>query len=204
MNKFILYFYVIIATLASILPSFSAHADKPYVDTNRVAYVASVFRAFRETKNQNIYNTYRYIRVADKNNCRSSLLDLRVECLLSFANKNCAEIGGVELKGRCKLFSDIIVVNKLSEKSFIKKSERYRILTSAGQDYREAIDSRLQQKYARLVTQFSLEEGAGCQSEDFDCMAKALDQFCLDYTNSQNLSWQYCVSASLWFIGTSK
>jgi hypothetical protein len=180
------------------------YASEPYLDDNRVAYISSVLQAFSKTKLQDIFNAYSYISVVDNNNCRSSLSDLRVECLLSFAEKNCKEMSSAELKDRCELYSDIIIVNKLSEKAFIDRSERYRILKNAGYDHRTAIANRLQQKYARIVTQFSLTEAAKCDNNDIECLAKGLDQFCLDYTNSQSLSWQYCVSATLWFIGTSK
>jgi len=187
-----------------MVASSTCYASKPYLDDNRVAYIASVLQAFSNAQLQDIVNTHRYISVVDNNNCRSSLSDLRVQCLLSFANKNCEETRSVELKDNCELYSDIIIVNKLSEKAFIDKTERYRILKNAGYDHRTAIANRLQQKYARIVTQFSLTEAANCDNEDFTCLAKGLDQFCLDYTNSQSLSWQYCTSAMLWFIGTSK
>ena len=188
---------------AGMIVSSTCNASKPYLDDNRVDYITSVLQAFSKTKSQDIFNAYRYISVVDNNNCRSSLSDLRVECLLSFADKNCKETSSAELKGRCQLYSDIIIVNKLSEKAFIDRTERYRILKNAGYDHRTAITNRLRQKYARIVTQFSLAEAANCDNEDFQCLAKGLDQFCLDYTNSQSLSWQYCVSATLWFIGTS-
>ena len=161
-------------------------------------------QAFNETPIHNIVNTYRYINVIDKNNCRSSLSDLRVECLLSYAKKNCREAGGAELKNNCELYSDIIVVNKLSENTFVNRSERYRMLKNTSSDYRTVMAGRLQQKYAKIVTHFSLTEGSDCDNDDVQCLARGLDKFCLEYTNTQSLSWQYCISASLWFIGTTK
>lgn len=187
-----------------LMPSSECYAGKPYLDENRVAYISNVLRAFSETKKRNIFNTYSYISVVDNNNCRSSLSDLRVECLLSYANINCRETRSEKLKNNCKFYSDIIVVNKLSEKIFVDRAERYRMLKNAGGDFRTALADRLRQKYARLVTRFSLTNWSNCVDGDLECLAKGLDQFCLDYTNSQSLSWQYCVSASLWFIGTSK
>jgi hypothetical protein len=203
MKKLRLHIGLLIFSVAMMAGSI-CYASEPYLDNNRVAYISSILQAFSKTKLQDIFNAYRYISVVDNNNCRSNLSDLRVECLLSFANQNCKEMSSAELKGRCELYSDIIIVNKLSEKAFIDRTERYRILKNAGYDHRTAIANRLQQKYARIVTQFSLTEAAKCDDNDFECLAKGLDQFCLDYTNSQSLSWQYCVSATLWFIGTSK
>jgi hypothetical protein len=151
-----------------------------------------------------ISNTYSYIHVVETNNCRSSLSDLRAECLLSYAKRNCNETGSVESRYNCELYSDVIVVNTLSEKTFVERTERYRMLKNTDDDFRTAMASRLQQKYARIVTHFSLTKSSDCDKGNFDCLARGLDQFCLDYTNTQSLSWQHCMSASLWFIGTSK
>lgn len=189
---------------AVLLASFSSLAEQPYLDANRIAYAGKTLRAFNATSMQKLLNAYRYISVVDYNNCRSSISGLRVECLLSYAHKNCEAIRNTQSRENCELYSDVIVVNKLSERVFINRTERYRISKIAGYDFRTAFRQRLQQKYARIVTQFSLSEAANCDASDIDCLAKGLDQFCLDYTNSQSLSWQYCMSASLWFIGTSK
>ena len=179
-------------------------ANEPYLDQNRQAYIASVLRAFGETSMLDISNTYEYISVAERNHCRSSLSDLRTDCLLSYARKNCATADNAESLSSCELYSDVIVVNKLSTKSFINRTERYRMLTNKKSDFREAMTNRLQQKYARIVTQFSMTDAADCRDTDFNCLSRGLDQFCLDYANTQSLSWQHCIGASLWFIGTAK
>jgi len=178
--------------------------DQPYLQENRVRYIEKALMAFRETKLQNIMNTFKYINVVERNNCRSSLSDLKVECLLSFARNNCSTYRKQELRENCELYSDIIIANKLSESAFIKRSERYRVSRNSKEDFRTVLENRLQQKYGKLVTQFYLTGGSECENEDLSCMAAGLDQFCLDYTNAKSLSWQYCTSATLWFIGTSK
>ena len=184
--------------------SFCSVAAEPYLKENRVAYVEKVLQAFHQTKLQNIINTYSYINVVERNNCRSTLSDLKVECLLSFAKKNCSAVGSKKLRVNCELYSDIVIVNKLSEHIFINRSERYHVTRNSSDDFRTALTNRLQQKYGKLVTQFSLTPWSECKKDDLKCLASGLDQFCLDYTNSKSLSWQYCTSASLWFIGTSK
>ena len=196
--------FSLINFLIVLMLSSNSYASKPYLEKNRVAYISSVLQAFSETTIHNIFNTHSYINVVERNNCRSSLSDLKTECLLSYAKINCSETGSVESKDNCELYSDVIVVNKLSENTFVNRNERYHMLKNTNDDFRTAMMSRLQQKYARIVTHFSLTEGSDCANEDFDCLAKGLDQFCLDYTNTQSLSWQHCMSASLWFIGTSK
>ena len=184
--------------------SYGSEAAQPYLQENRVTYIEKALKAFQETKLQNIMNTYKYINVVERNNCRSTLSDLKVECLLSFARKNCSTYGKQTLRDNCKLYSDIIIVNTLSESVFIKRSERYRVTRNTKDDFRTALTNRLQQKYGKLVTDFYLTDWSECGNADLRCMAKGLDQFCLDYTNAKSLSWQYCTSASLWFIGTSK
>lgn len=179
-------------------------AEQPYLKKNRVNYIEKTLKAFQETKLQNIINTFRYINVVERNNCRSSLSDLKVECLLSFARKNCSTYSKKELRDNCELYSDIIVVNKLSESVFIKRSERYRVTRNSREDFRTALTNRLHQKYGKLVTHFYLATGSDCEDGSRRCLAKKLDRFCLDYTNAKSLSWQYCTSAALWFIGTAK
>ena len=184
--------------------SYGGEAVQPYLQENRVAYIEKALKAFQATRLQNIVNTYRYINVVERNNCRSTLSDLKVECLLTFARKNCSTYRKQQARDNCELYSDIIIVNKLSENVFIKRSERYHVTRNTRDDFRTALANRLQQKYGKLVTDFYLTGGSECEIKDLRCLSKGLDQFCLDYTNAKSLSWQYCTSASLWFIGTSK
>ncbi len=203
MRTFVIYVNVFIIVLGLSFSS-NCYANKPYLQENRIAYISKVLQAFRETPLNTIYNTYSYINVIENNNCRSSLSDLKVECLLSYARNNCKETRNAKLKGNCELYSDIIVVNKISEKTFVNRTERYRMLRNTNYDFRTAMTSRLQQKYSRIVTEFFLKKESDCDDKDYECLARELDKFCLGYTNTHSLSWQYCISASLWFIGTSK
>ena len=181
-----------------------AAANEPYLEESRQAYIAGVLAAFDRASAHEIANTYEYISVAERNHCQSGISDLRTDCLLSYARKNCETAGSAERLKTCELYSDVIVINKLSTKSFINRTERYRMLTDNDVDFREAMTNRLLQKYARIVTQFFLTNGAACRADDFDCLSQGLDRFCVDYANTQNLSWQYCVGASVWFIGTTE
>lgn len=203
MRAFIIYVNAFIIVLGFSF-SGNCYASKPYLQENRVAYIAKVLKAFGETPLNTIHNTYSYINVVENNNCRSGLSDLRVECLLSYARDNCKETRNAKLRSNCELYSDIIVVNKISEKTFVNRTERYRMLRNTNYDFRTAMTNRLEQKYSRIVTEFFLKKQSDCDDQDYECLARGLDEFCLGYTNTQSLSWQYCISASLWFIGTSK
>jgi len=199
------HFYInVLLILSGLLLSSYSYADKPYLQKNRIAYISNVLQAFSETPVNTIINTYSYINVIENNNCRSSLSDLKVECLLSYAKNNCKETRSVKSKSNCELYSDIIVVNKMSEKTFVNRTERYRMLRNTNYDFRTSMTNRLQQKYSRIVTEYFLNREENCGNKDFRCLAQELDEFCLAYTNTHSLSWQYCMSASLWFIGTSK
>ena len=193
---------VILFALFSL--SAPTQAEEPYLRSSRVNYILTILQAFEKSKMSAIYNTFRYINVIDRNSCRSAISSLKTECLLNFANNNCSEIKNASTRENCHLYSDVIVTNKMSESSFIGTSERYRILRKSHGDFKKILTDRLHQKYAGIVTLFSMSDYSDCQSNDSSCLANGLDQFCLDYTNSNDLSWQYCVAASLWFIGTSR
>jgi hypothetical protein len=181
-----------------------AQARQPYLEDSREQYIASVLTAFNETDLNAILNTYRYLDVARRNNCRSSASDLRADCLLSYARKNCETAGNALAVRHCELYSDVIVVNKLNEGVFISRSERFGIMKGKRGKYRDVLANRIQQKYARIVTHFSIAGGADCVGGNFNCLARELDKFCLDYANTESLSWQHCVGASLWMIGIAK
>lgn len=206
MNRFSQLLRSLLAPLIALpilATSFSSFAAEPYLQRNRIAYAEHVLDAFRQTKLQKIFNTFSYINAVERNNCRSALSDLKVQCLLSFAKTNCNAAGDGKAQKNCELYSDIIIVNKLSERVFINRSERYHLTRNSREDFRTVLSRRLQQKYGKLVAQFTLTPWSECKKDDTGCLAAGLDQFCLDYTNSKSLSWQYCMSASLWFIGTS-
>lgn len=178
---------------------------QPYLEDGRVSYISGALQAFNTTKLQRIHNTESYINAIDRNNCQSNLSSLRSECMLNYAKENCQSLRGKQAKNACQHYSDIIIVNKLSESNFIDKSERYRIAKNAADgDIRKAMSTRLQQKYARIVTQYALSSWSDCGAEDMPCQASGVDKFCLDYTNRESLSWQYCVGAMVWFMGTAK
>ncbi len=179
-------------------------AEQPYLEQSRRDYIASALQAFFEAGELEIANTQEYLDVAERNSCRASNSDLRTDCLLSYAARNCDAVANQRNAANCQFYSDVMVVNKLSQDAFITRSERYRILSSNSSDGRGAIEGRLQQKYARLVAHFSLTDAANCGNTDFSCLARSLDRFCLDYANTQSLSWQHCVGAAVWFMGTAR
>lgn len=189
------------------LLAFQSFADieQPYLQQGRVDYISGAIDAFENTKLQRIHNTENYIYAIDRNSCQSGLTNLRMQCMLNYAQENCRSLTNNKAKVACRYYSDIIVVNKLSEPYFLDKNERYRIAKNAkSNEVHEAMAARLQQKYAGIATRFALYDHPDCTDDDLECRARAIDTFCLAYTNSESLSWQYCVAALVWFIGTVK
>ena len=197
-------FMILIHTVFLITATPYCYSDNSYNENDRVDYIEKVMLAFQSTNSHILNNTKKYIDVVERNNCRTSLENLKVQCLLTYAENNCKELRNEKARNHCELYSDIMITNKMSEDSFIDTSERYRILKKSHQDYRTTINNRLSQKYARITTQFVLSPLSECKAKDIHCLSRGLDQFCLNYTNSQDISWQYCISASVWLIGTSK
>ncbi|VUD41731.1 hypothetical protein TDB9533_00549 [Thalassocella blandensis] len=195
---------VTMASLACLPGGLVFAQDQPYLEQGRRAYIGEAFQAFNNTSIQSLHNTESYIYAVDRNNCQSNLSSLRLECMMNYAKENCQSLRGAPAQKACEKYSDIVIVNKLSESNFISKAERYRIAKSATDgDVKQAMMARLQQKYARIVTLFAMSDYSDCKPEDTACLAQGLDQFCLDYTNRESLSWQYCVSAAVWFMGTA-
>lgn len=191
----IVYFFLNIEVKAS---------GKPYHRENRISYIENSLKAFQNTTTRNLTNTRKYIVIVDRNNCRSNLSDLRVACLLRFAKDNCKSMKAMNENKFCGFYSDIMIVNQLSENLFISRAEQYQLLKDQQDKNLDATVSFLQQKYARLATLFSFSQTLDCQSNDLTCLSKQLDNFCLNYSNQHNLSWQYCVAAIVDFIGMSK
>jgi hypothetical protein len=179
----------------------SVRAEPQYQRTQRVGYIQMLLEALRATDRTTLTNTRNYIYVIDRNRCRSAFTDLRTSCLLDAARRNCYQKrGGRKTRQTCRLVSDVIVTNKLGEKEFIDTQTKYRIM-SAHKDYRQEIRNELWRRYAELVTEFSL---SGFHRKDDGDLAAGIDGYCLQSVDPRGLSYQYCVAAMAWFIGTSE
>ncbi len=189
--------------LIALYSSLACSENTPYLKDSRIDYIANSLLAMQATKPHILENTRQYISVVDTNNCQSDLLRLRLNCLMSFAEKNCKSLKEKQTRTACKYYSDIIVSNRLGEKLFLSKGEEYRLAkTHSSAELKAARSQKLRQKYASIATQFILSESSNCKIKDHTCMATGLDEFCASYTNKHNLSWNYCVSATLWLMSS--
>ena len=180
-----------------------AFAEGAYDRKNRIKYIESSLHALKKEDLKSVLDVVQYIAYIDRTMCRSSIESLKINCLLSAAKSNCREKSSDLLKKRCNFYSDIIVINKLSERKFISRRERYRMMKHS-KNYRKTLLKELNRRYASVATDFSLTKRSKCGHDDFNCLAKGINQFCLGYADFKDLSWQYCVGALTWFIGTTK
>jgi len=180
-----------------------AFAEEAFDKKNRIKYIDSSLQALKEEEPKTVLDVYQYITYINRTMCRSSIESLKINCLLSAAKSNCREKSSDLLKKRCNFYSDIIVINKLSEKKFISRRERYRMMKHS-KGYRKTLLKELNRRYASVATDFSLTKRSKCGHDDFSCLAKGINQFCIGYADFKDLSWQYCVGALTWFIGTTK
>ena len=179
----------------------SATLATPYQSVDRVGYIQRLLDAVKATDRSTLTNARNYIHVVDRNRCRSAYTDLRTSCLLEAAKRNCYQKrGGRKARRKCRLVSDVIVTNKLGEKEFIDTRTKYRIM-SAHKEYRQEVRKELWRRYAELVTEFSL---SGLYPGGDDGLAAGIDGYCLQSVDQRGLSWQYCVAALVWFVGTSE
>ncbi len=176
-------------------------ADAQYQIDSRIRYIQELLDALRATKPTSLRNARNYIHVIDQNTCRSAFSDLRTNCLLAAAKRNCRQRrAGRQARRRCRLVADVIVTNKLGEKAFIDSKTKYRIMSSQ-RDYRRQIRLELWRRYAELVTEFLL---SGFHQGDQDLLAAGIDRYCMRAVHQRGLSWQTCVAATSWFIETSR
>lgn len=179
----------------------AAVSSAPYGRGERVEYIQRLLEAVKTTDRTKLTNTRNYIHVVDRNQCRSAYTDLRTSCLLEAAKRNCYQRRGRQkTREQCRLVTDVIVTNKLSEKEFIDAQTKYRIM-SATKKYRQELRKELWRRYAELAAEFSLSKFYPIKQ---DQLAAGIDGYCVQSVDRRGLSWQYCVSALVWFIGTSE
>lgn len=176
----------------------------------RTQQIQDRLESFQSENLQGTLDTVEYLQVMARNECRSSFEPLKIMCLIDFAKKNCKGKAGKKNKENCEGFSDVALVNKLSENHFVGAKERYQLMntmsssSSEGGVYRKSLVKRLQVHYAQMATEFLLSQDRPCLDKDFNCLASAMDRYCVQMADTKNLSWQHCVSALVWFVRTQR
>lgn len=169
---------------------------------SRVTYLEQAIQAFRASEPRFIVRIKDVLEWAEKQKCRSLFGNLTLNCLQKESQKFCSSGEGRAIKN-CQILTDVTLVNKLNEKQFLSREERYHILETST-DYKRELARGLAKKYALLSTQMILFSKKQCAREDTECLAGIIDNYCLKNADGQNLAWQACASAIAWFVGISK
>ena len=166
----------------------------------RAAYVAAAIDAIRATDAATLANTRKYLQVMARNKCQAEDMTLRVGCMLEAAAQHCKAMPGAAGE-RCRLASDVIATNQLAERAFVPNDVRMEIM-SKQRDARKGIARELQRRYAALVAELAMSRDFPGPRAESAALGVAIDRFCTDVAGTRDLSWQYCVSATAWFIAT--
>jgi len=182
--------------IALLLLAGVAHAD---TDAH-VGYIAGLLDAIRTIDHQTLANTASYIQVTERNKCQAPEQALRVGCLLEAAARNCKQAQG-PARERCDRVSDVIVTNRLGEELFVPKDVRYEIMSKV-KDYRTEIVRELDRRYAILVAELAMSPHFPGSHADSTQLATSIDAYCHEVAGTRAMSWQYCIGAIVWFVGT--
>jgi hypothetical protein len=172
-----------------------------YAPGDRTAYLSGAIDALRAADSAKVGDASSYLRTMDRNKCRSAFRRLRVQCLIQAAAKNCRGLEA-ERQQQCTLYSDIIVTTVLAEQQLIPEERRFEIMQNHS-DYRAAFRVEVRRIYGSLAAGFRLSQHYRCKPGDTGCLAQAIDAYCIDQADRQNLAWQHCAAGLVWFIGTA-
>lgn len=171
-----------------------------YSKEKREKYILDALTILKATDRREVEDTSKYIQTVYRTRCRSNFERYKIECLKQAVNDSCLQ-RRKRIKN-CKIYSDVIIVNKLSERYFVTGRERYEIMKKHPV-FRPALVRQLDRHYAQLAADFGLSQYYECKPKDFKCLSKSIDNYCMDSSDYKGLSWQNCVSALSWFIGNA-
>ena len=189
---------IIVACMVAV-----ARAEPPAAAARRdarVAYIAQALEAIRASDPTTVADTAKYITAVERNNCRAPEQNLRLGCLLEAVAQNCRQRDAAA-RERCQRVSDVVVTNRLSEPVFIPKDVRYKLLDE-NRDFRLALARELRAQYAVRVAELTMSRHFPGAAASDGALATAIDGYCTDVAGTRELSWQYCVAAIVWYVGT--
>lgn len=173
----------------------------PYGRISRVSEIAAALAALRAMSDGKLLNTYRYVQLIERSQCRAPLLSLKVDCLLEAARRSCRSTQA-EARKMCERASDIMITNRLGANVLIPQEERLDLMKTKGQStFREVFEKELRTRYASLVVEMAMAvPPAGLKG---DALAATIDTYCRRISGRREISWQHCASAIVWFVATS-
>lgn len=184
-----------IASLAllTLLSAPPAGAQPAPTREERVTILSSALQAFASLDDEAVEQLGAALDRAARGRCRSSLASLRAPCLQTEVAERCEE------RDACRRVGDVLITLKLAESTFVKTSERHRVLREAPV-FRLGLRQATTRAHARLVVGL-VPKARRCGVDDHRCLARAIDRFCTDNAADRGLSWHRCAAASTAFIG---
>lgn len=190
------------AHAAILAPGAPARGEAPSPGQDqRVAYVASLLEAIESSDRTELADTGNYLYAVERNKCQAPVESLHVSCVAEAAARNCLSRQGAA-RERCQRTSDVIATNRLSEKTFVPEDVRYEIMDK-NRDYRPALERELHHRYAVVVAELVMSRHFPGSAAPTPALAAGIESYCRELAGTRALSWQYCVAAVVWFIGTA-
>jgi len=183
---------------AALILWLAAHVDTHRVD-QRVAYLKQALQAVRETPPDLLERASEYARVLDRGACSSSAMRLKVECLMTAAQRYCRNKKAADAR-RCPIYMDVAVSNVLADRQLVSTDRRYELMRRY-RDPRRELAREVQQVQGALAVDFRLRMGE-VKADDDDRLAKNIDRYCVLTADTTSLAWQACASSLVWFIAT--
>ena len=175
-----------------------ADRESQYTRDARTHHIAGALEAIDRLGARGLDALYLEVYEGALDVCRSAFGPPTISCLLAMATDNC-EAKPDGLRADCRLVSDVIITNQLSEHEFVDDTDRLALMNK-GEHFRTLMRAELRMHYAALVTGLALSPGFGAG----EGLAPAIDEFCEDYASTRQLVWQRCVAGILWYIGTDE
>ncbi len=189
---------MLVATALVVGPAIAARADGDarFTEQARMRYIRGALSALRTTSAAEQAAIADKIHLGARTTCTAGASEPSVRCLLGVARAVCRSRSAPE---PCSMVADLVMTNLMGEKQAVPSKVRLTLMNHAD-GYRASLSRHLMGRYAILVARLSLapgfDQGAG--------LATSIDGFCRTLIRKRSTTWGRCVSAIVWYIGTSE
>ncbi|NRA45279.1 MAG: hypothetical protein HRU09_10025 [Oligoflexales bacterium] len=194
--------FLLMIVLFSDAPRAISYSTLGWSDEKKVNYIGNSLVSLIETPVDRIKKIQKQLGVENRSSCRSSIINLKLQCLMKRMNIYCNKMTG-KRRRQCRYISDTVIVNKLSENDHLTSRERFFLLKQKG-SHEEKMSDALMKKYSNIAAKLSLSNFLECYEVNHECFAHSINNFCTEFNFKGELGWQSCVSSLLWFIAISQ
>ena len=184
------------------VPRTLAFSTMEWSEEKKISYIGNGLVSLIETPLSRILKIQKQMGVENRSSCRSSIINLKLQCLIKRMNIYCNKMSG-KRRRQCNYISDTVIVNKLSENDHLTSRERFFLLKQKG-SHEEKMSDALMKKYSNIAAKLSLSNFLECYEVNQACFAHSINNFCTEYNYKGELGWQSCVSSLIWFIAISQ